>query len=211
MKLTKFEHSCMDITEGTDRLIIDPGIFSPSLTDFANITALVVTHFHPDHLDKEKVAKITKQNPQVKIFTTQEVADEIKNPNVTVPETNKTYTAGAFTLEFFGKDHAVIMESYPLAQNLGVLVNNKLYHPGDSFTACPKPHTVLSVPVMAPWLKFSEVAEFATQSSATKLIPTHNGFINADGQGLYDRLLGGVATETSKEYAYLAPGDSLDI
>lgn len=211
MKLTKLEHSCMDIKEGADRLLIDPGVFSPSAKDFSNVTAVVITHIHPDHFDITKVTKIIEQNPTVKIYTPQEIADEIKDPHVTVPDTNKTYSAGSLALEFFGEQHAVILPSYPVAQNIAVLVNDKLYHPGDSFTDCPKPHTTLSVPVMAPWLKFSEVAEFISRSGATKLIPTHNGFINADGQSLYDRLVGGVAESTGKEYTFLAPGESLEI
>lgn len=211
MKLTKFEHSCFDITEGTDRLVIDPGVFSPSLTDFANITALVITHVHPDHFDPEKVSKIIAQNPKVKIFTTQEVAKAIKNPLVTVPETNQEFAVGAFQLEFFGGQHAIIAPSYPVNQNYGVLVNSKFYYPGDSLTVCPKVHQVLAVPVMAPWLKFSETATFIPQNSGTKLFAAHNGFVNADGQALYDRLLGMVVEGSDKTYQFLAPGQSLDI
>ncbi len=45
----------MKITKSpTPNLIIDPGIFSPSLTDFTNVHAVVITHIHPDHFDPKK-------------------------------------------------------------------------------------------------------------------------------------------------------------
>jgi hypothetical protein len=211
MKLIKFEHSCLDIQEGSDRLVIDPGVYSPSFQNFANVMALVITHVRPDHFDPTKVQAILKQSPTVQIFTTQEVADELKNSSVTVPEVGKEFTVGTFTLEFFGGQHAPIMPSYPTSQNYGVLVNGKLYYPGDSFTVCPKPHQIMATPVMAPWLKFSEVAELVTNSSAEKLFATHNGFVNSDGQALCDRLMSGVAEQTKKSYQFLASGESIEI
>lgn len=210
MKLTKFEHSCLDIKEGNERLIIDPGVYSPSLKDYANITAVVITHIHPDHFDEAKLEGIMQANPAVQIFTTQEVADKLNSKAATVPEVGKQFKAGAFTLEFFGGQHAPIALTYPTNQNYGVLVNDTLYHPGDSFTPCPKPHTTLSLPVMAPWLKFSETADFLAQDSATVIFPTHNGFLNDDGRDLYARLIP-MAAGQGKKYQYLAPGESLEI
>lgn len=211
MKLTKYEHACLDLREGSSRLVIDPGVFSSNFSDYNNVTALVITHVHPDHFDEAKVAKLLDSNPKLQIFTTQEVADKLKSPAVHVPEIYKDYVVGDFTLQFCGGQHATISPSYPDAQNFAVLVNQKLFYPGDSLVQCEKPHTVTAVPAMAPWLKFSEAAEFVEKDTAQMIFPTHNGFINKDGQALYDRLFSATAEGAGKQYQFLAPTTSIEI
>ncbi len=210
MKITKYEHSCLDIFEGNTRIIIDAGVFSKSCADFSNVAAVVVTHIHPDHFDPDKLDKIVSANPSVQIFTTAEVAKEFSK-NVKVAEEGKPYKVGDITLEFFGKEHAKISPDYPAAQNIGLLVNDKLFYPGDSFTQCPKPYKVLAVPTMAPWLKFSETADYLKAASGKIVFPSHDWFINADGQALYDRLIGAACQQLGKEYKFIAPGESLEV
>jgi L-ascorbate metabolism protein UlaG (beta-lactamase superfamily) len=213
MKITKLEHACLDITQGSDRLIVDPGIFSASLTNFAGVTALVITHIHPDHLDIEKVKAILQQSPNVQTFSTPEVAERLSGTQVTVPEVGQQYTVGAFTLEFFGGQHAQIIEGYPapgLDHNVGVLINETLYYTGDSLVACPKPHAVLATPSMAPWLKTVEAANFITADTANRVFPTHNHFLSPDGEGIINNLLSGVAERSNKTYLALQPGESIE-
>lgn len=208
--MTKYEHACLDIRVGNSRLIVCPGKFTTSLKDFSDVTAVVITHIHADHFDKEKINAITAANPGVKIYTTREVADELGDKAI-VALPGKPAHVGDFTLEFFGKLHAEIDSNYPLAENVGVLANDTLYYPGDSFTICPKSYRLLAVPIHAPWLKFSETADFIRKSPAQKLFPTHNGFVNNDGNALYQRLLENVCQETSKTHFFIKPGESLEL
>ncbi|CAN5360505.1 MBL fold metallo-hydrolase [soil metagenome] len=210
MKITKLEHACLDITNENTRLIVDPGIWTNPLSDLSNIKALVITHVHPDHCDPDKVQAIVGANPNIQIFSTQQVADKLRIPLVEVPEIGKAYTIGAIKLEFLGGQHATIMDGHPPDQNFGILVNDTLYYPGDSFTPCSKPHTVSAVPAVAPWLKFSETVEFLAQDSATSIFPTHNNILNENGTNLLNRLLSGVADEQHKTFHALRPGESLD-
>lgn len=209
MQLTKFEHSCLDITAPGGRIIIDPGIYSKSLTDLSAITALVITHVHGDHFDPEKVTAIIAANPDIQIFSTQEVADKI-DAKVTVPELDHVYEVAGTTLEFFGGQHAFITDK-PVAENYGVLLGNILYYPGDSLVSCPKPHSITAVPAQAPWLKFSEAADFVAADSASRIFLTHNAFLSEAGLALHDRLFGGAAEATGKELVTLQPGDSIEI
>lgn len=211
MKITKYEHACLDIKEGGDRLVIDPGVYSASLADFSGITALVITHIHQDHFDIEKVNKIIADNPSVHIFTTQEVAEQIKDGELIVVSNNIEHQVGQFKLEFYGDQHATIDDSYPVCHNTGVLVNEVLYYPGDSLTACPKPYEILAQPTMAPWLKFSEAVPFIEASPASRIFPSHNGFLNSDGQALYDRLFKSVSEQKNKTYQFIAPGESIEV
>ena len=212
MKITKLEHACLDITDTDGRLIIDPGIYATSLSDFTGITAVVVTHVHADHLDESKILKITEQNPNVPIFCTEQVASKLsENFNITVPNIDAAYKAGSFTLEFFGGQHAIIMDNMPQDQNYGVLVNDALYYPGDSLTPCPKPHKVLALPAMAPWLKLSEAVAFMRQDDAKEVFPSHVQFMSKEGADLHNRLYSGSAEQSDKKYTALAPGESLEV
>lgn len=211
MQITKYEHACLDVRDGTSRLVIDPGVYSGSFTDLAGIDAVAITHAHADHFDPDKIAAIIAQNPDVHVFATEEVAQQLNHPGVTVPNREEPIAVGNLTLTFYGTEHAMIDPSYPAAQNMGVLVNNVLYYPGDSFTMCPENYQILAVPIHAPWLKFSETADFVRKSSAGKLFPAHNGFINDDGHALYTRLLTNVCTETNKELITLKPTESIEL
>jgi L-ascorbate metabolism protein UlaG (beta-lactamase superfamily) len=213
MKITKLEHACLDITHGPSRLIIDPGAFAASLTEVTGITAVVITHVHQDHFDEEKVQQILVANPEVQVFTTQQVADKLSSAKVTVPQPDKQYSAGDFTFEFFGEMHDFIFDELqiPQDQNHGVLVNDRLYYPGDSFTPCPKDHTTLAVPSNGPWMKLEEARVFMTQDSAQTVFPTHFGFMNEAGFDLTNSLLSMAAQQAGKAYSVLKPGESLEV
>jgi L-ascorbate metabolism protein UlaG (beta-lactamase superfamily) len=213
MKLTKLEHACIDISHGSSRLIIDPGVFAESLTNLSNITALVITHVHQDHFNEDKVKQILDQNPDVQVFSTQQTAEKLAGAKVTVPEVGKQYTAGDFNFEFFGGQHDYIFDELqiPQDQNYGVLVNDRLYYPGDSFSPCPKPHTVLAVPCNAPWMKLEEARAFMEADGATTVFPTHYAFTNEAGLGLTNNLLSMRAEAAGKTYTFLKPGESLEI
>lgn len=187
------------------------GMFATSLSDITNVLVVVVTHVHPDHLDPENLGKIISRNPDVKILTTIEVANDLKIPQVETAERNNTYSVGPFQLEFFGEMHAVVSPDFPPPHNIGVLVNENIYYPGDSFTHSPKPYTVLALPIMAPWLKFSDSLEFIKKSPAKTLVPTHNGFINETGEDVYERWFNPACEKLGKTYQRLKPLESLTI
>lgn len=214
MKITKLEHACLDITVGNSRLIVDPGGWTSPLDDYNDVAALVITHVHADHFDPEKVQAIIDANPKVQIFTTDQVASKITGGTVTVATVGQQYHVGDITLEFFGGQHAAIMEGYPPAgadHNFGVLVNDTLYYPGDSLTSCPKSHTVLAVPAAAPWLKLVEAVEFMAADSANEVFPTHNNIVNENGEMLLNNLLGSSAGQQGKTYHALKPGESIEV
>jgi glyoxylase-like metal-dependent hydrolase (beta-lactamase superfamily II) len=208
MNIIKYEHACIDIRVEKSRLIIDPGIFSMSLTDLASIDVLIITHVHPDHLDEQKVRAIIAANPNIKVFSTHEVAIKLSDLIVIVPELEKVYTELGVTLEFFGQLHASILPSIPQVQNFGVLVNSELYYTGDSFTPCPKPHTMLGITVSAPWMKLSEAVDFISQDSATTIFPCHDGFLNDSGRALINGLLRTVVEATHKTYTILGTDET---
>ncbi|MFP3381565.1 hypothetical protein SB767_35190, partial [Bacillus sp. SIMBA_069] len=77
--------------------------------------------------------------------------------DITVVHPGDSVEAGPFSLRFFGGRHAVIHESIPVVDNVGVLVNDTLYYAGDSFSIPEGVEVdVLAAPAGAPWMKIAE-------------------------------------------------------
>lgn len=210
MRITKYEHACLDIQHNNTRIIIDPGKFSKSLTNYANIDALVITHIHSDHFDPSIINKISAKNPGLKIWTTEEVAKELGD-KTTVARLQNIEKIGEISLEFFGENHAEIDPETPVAQNFGVLIDNKLYYPGDSFTECPKPFEVLAVPASAPWLRIGQTIPLMKNSQCKQVFPTHNALLSEAGHSVTNIWLEKFAERYNKVFNNLKPGDFIEI
>ena len=210
MTITKYEHACLDIKENTSRLIVCPGVFTKSLTDLTGITAVVITHAHADHLDPSIIQEIIKNNPHVTFYTTDEAKKEIAT-NCQTAQPGESVTVGDFTLEFFGTNHAEIDPKTPVLQNIGVLVNNKLYYPGDSFTECPTQFSVLAVPASAPWLRVAQTIPLIEKSNCQTVFPTHNALLSEAGHQVTNNWLRTFTERSGKKFVFLQPGDSLEV
>ena len=55
MKMTKFTHSCVRFEQGGNVLVLDPGTFSEVEEALDGANAILVTHEHADHLDRDRV------------------------------------------------------------------------------------------------------------------------------------------------------------
>lgn len=210
MKVTKYEHSCVVLEEQGSRLVIDPGTFSKSFTDFSNIAGVVVTHVHPDHFDLSCVLKILQANPEAFVYSVGAVSQELAgHPHKTLKSGDREQ-CGPFHLAFFGGQHATIHESYPALDNIGVLVNNSFYYGGDSFQLPGVPVQVLAVPLSAPWMKVSEAMDYLVAVSPQVAFPMHNAVLSDIGNGIHNRILTSVAEQNDIAYKVLEPGDSFD-
>jgi len=211
MKVTKFEHACLLVEEGRGSLIIDPGQFSASLPKPQNVEAIVITHIHPDHFDPEKIKEIIENNPDVKIFSTTEVVDELGKLNISAQSVTDgdAISSTSFSLQFFGDTHAQIHNDYPVAQNSGVFVNKDLYYPGDSFTVPDKPVNILAVPLSGPWLKASEVIDFIRSVKPKITFPTHDALFNEIGHEVMGNWAERACQDVGSEYRLLKPGESI--
>ncbi|MEO0048896.1 MAG: hypothetical protein RL556_228, partial [Actinomycetota bacterium] len=185
MKLIKHAHACLELVEGEQRLIIDPGFYSEAMDGRKNVQAVVITHMHDDHCFETQLDRILKSSPNAKIFGTDEVvarlaAADAKYGAVAVHH-GDWHEVGNFNLEFFGDMHAEIHRSIPLIQNCGVMVNDKLYYPGDSFTAPDRKVELLACPSSAPWLKISDVIDFVSEVKPARVFATHNIHLSHQG------------------------------
>ncbi|TFD28942.1 MBL fold metallo-hydrolase [Cryobacterium cryoconiti] len=212
MKLTKLEHAALVLDKGGRRLFVDPGSFTSPLTDTARAAAIVITHEHPDHWTPEQLDRIISMNPDIPIFGPAGVAAAAPDYPVTVVAAGDTVVAEPFTLRFFGGTHAVIHETIPVIDNLGVLVDDELYYGGDSF-ALPEGVTVqtLAVPAGAPWLKISEVMDYVLALAPRRTFPTHEMGLSRGGKDLSNARIKWATEQNGGDFLPLEPNESLDL
>ena len=216
MKLTKLEHAALILELSGRKLYIDPGSFTTALTGTAGAVAVVITHEHADHWTPEQLGRIVDMNSDLRIFAPAGAARAIAAVNadlqVTTVQAGDEIEVAPFSLRFFGATHAIIHESIPVIDNVGVLVNDEFYYAGDAFTV-PEGVTVgtLAVPAAAPWMKISEAMDYVLAVQPKRSFTTHEMLLSRAGKDLSNARIQGVTEQGGGEFFALEPGDSLDL
>ena len=204
MKLTKYQHACLVLEKESEKIVIDPGAFSHDFIVPHSVVAIVITHEHPDHLDESKITALLAANPKAIIIAHESIVGRFTQYQTQTAKPDEPFQVGPFSLRFFGGVHETIAEGIPVPPNYGVLVDERLYYPGDSFVV-PEGVTVkeLAVPASAPWLKLSESMRFLSTVKPSFAFPTHDAILSDDGKALVDRLLATVAASQNTKYSRL--------
>lgn len=205
LQLTKYEHACFTVTKDSQVLVVDPGSFTTDFIAPEHVVGVIITHDHPDHYDPEMVAAIMDKNPDAMIVAHASITDSIEVFQSLTVEPGDSLSLGLFDLEFFGGEHAEISAGVVPPANLGVMIDDLLYYPGDSFVA-PGDRSVdtLALPIAAPWLKVSEVIEFLHAVHPRAAFPTHDAILSSSGQALLDRMLTAAATQAGISYTRIS-------
>ena len=212
MRITKHEHAALRIDHEGQALLVDPGGFTTLSGDLDDVTAVVVTHQHPDHFDLTNLERVHDAAPHAPVYAPAGVATAAPGAEVTIVAPGETVTVGAFTLRFFGGEHAVIHDSIPRIQNLGVLINDELYYPGDSY-AIPEGVEVqtLAAPLGAPWLKIGEAMDFVLAVRPRRAFGTHDMTLSQIGRDMHRERLRWATEQDGGEFFDLDPGDALEV
>jgi L-ascorbate metabolism protein UlaG (beta-lactamase superfamily) len=211
MQITKLEHACLVLEKDSQRVILDPGSYTRPVGDYQNVLAVVITHMHDDHCSEEQLQAILASNPGVKIFGTDEVCKRLAKFETTAVHHGDFYSEGPFALEFFGDMHAEIHRSIPLIQNCGVMINDQLYYPGDSYTQPDRKVEILACPTSAPWLKIGDVMDFVSAVKPKRCFPTHNVHLSEIGHELNNGRVKLVTEAGEGTFEYLTPGQSIEL
>jgi len=180
MKITKFGHACFLIEEGNARILLDPGSFStvPKLPD---LSAVLVTHEHFDHLDVEVIRRLRLENEAVQIITHAGVGTKLIEAGIAYTEIQdgEEIDVAGVTVRSFGVDHAPIYGPVP-CQNTGFMVADRFFYPGDAFVVPPTRVEILALPTGAPWMKLAEAIDYAKQVDPKVIIPAHDALYIAE-------------------------------
>lgn len=210
MKLTKYGHACLLVEEQGVRLLIDPGSFSSGFEDLSGISAILYTHQHFDHFDPSKFKLIQRNNPGVRILADEGTAAQIRpyTPNVTVAHHGEAAEIGGVTVEVIGREHAVIHSSISGIPNVGYLIAGRLFHPGDAFTPVGKEVDILALPLVAPWSKFQETADYLLEIKPRIAFPIHEAI--ASVPQMYMGMLEEIINDRDIDLRPLGPGETLE-
>lgn len=210
MKLTKYEHACFTLEKAGKLLIVDPGAYTTDLGAPENVVAIVVTHNHADHFDPNALGAIIAHNPDAVIYAPHDVTEQLGEtlPNQAV-SAGEHLDATPFSLEFFGGKHATIHPDLPHPINLGVMIDDRLYYPGDSYTNPAKPVEILALPTAAPWMKMEEAFDFLMEIKPRLAFPTHDALSSDIGKSMPDNMMPMFAEKVGATYQRLT--EPLDI
>lgn len=209
MELIKYGHACFTLEKDDQLIVVDPGGFSLDFIAPEHVIGVILTHQHQDHFDHEQLTSIIDKNPEAIVIAPEELTSKIEVFETKAAHPGESLEIGPFSLEFFGGEHAVIHPSLPTIANIGVLINDLIYYPGDSFVLPGRSVDTLALPVAAPWLKISETMDFLTAVHPRLAFPTHDAILSDVGKEIIDSRL--QATADASDIIYQRISSPLDI
>ena len=110
MLLRKLGHSCLLAEEAGAGILFDPGCFAHGLADLRDLTAVLITHIHEDHLDFGALQSVLAANPAARIISDEASAAALADRGVRAEAVREgdVLDLGLPVSVAHGRDHAVI-------------------------------------------------------------------------------------------------------
>lgn len=191
MQITHYGHACVLVETGSSRLLFDPGAFSAGFEDARELSAILITHQHYDHLDLEKLQPLLDANPDVQLFADSGSAAQLAEKGIAARAVSpgETFDVAGTTIDTLGGDHAVIHPDIPMIPNVAYLLDGFL-HPGDSLFVPQQPVDILAIPTGAPWLKAGEAVDYLRAVAPRVAVPIHEAVLSHPPMvyGMFEKL-----------------------
>jgi L-ascorbate metabolism protein UlaG (beta-lactamase superfamily) len=181
--------------------------------DLEDVVGVIVTHEHPDHWTPEHIRRIVERNPGARVlgpqgFATAAAGGEFE---VEVVHPGDTVDVEGFELRFFGGKHAVIHESIPVIDNVGVLVDGEFFYGGDSLEVPDVEVPTLAAPIGGPWQKVGEAIDYVLAVKPQRVFPVHDQPLSVAGRSSWAPRIQWAAEQVGASFHDLAPGESIDV
>jgi L-ascorbate metabolism protein UlaG (beta-lactamase superfamily) len=209
VELTKYDHACVRLEKNGKVLVIDPGTFTRDpVLDGAD--AVLITHEHFDHVD---VAKLKAASPELEIWTCEGVAAGLAEVpgKVQVVRHGDAFETAGFRVRAFGEWHARNHPDVPVVQNVGFLVDDEVFYPGDALTIPDVEVPTLLVPTGAPWMKLMEMVEYLRSVRPARAYSTHDALYSDRALPLVDAWLKMEADKQGADIRRLPVGASVTL
>ena len=195
MHLTHLGHACLLVETDGARVLMDPGVFSDGFADLTDLTAVVVTHQHSDHVDVERLPALLAANPGARLVAEPETAHQLRDASLDAQPLHPgdEIDLDGVPLRAAGGHHAVIHPDIPRVGNVGLMLGRStsdggsglLLHPGDAYDVAPSGVDVLALPLWAPWSKTWEMVEYLRAVSPAVAVPVHEGPLQPPARAIY--------------------------
>ncbi|MBO0680130.1 MBL fold metallo-hydrolase [Mycolicibacterium sp. S2-37] len=194
MQLTHFGHSCLlasfsDPSGADTTVLFDPGTFSHGFEGITGLSAILITHQHPDHADTERLPALLEANPDAALYCDPQTAQQLGGSWRAV-HAGDEFTVGHLTVRGVGGRHAIIHPELPEIDNISYLLGDadhpaRFMHPGDALFEPGEPVDVLATPAAAPWMKISEAVDYLRAVAPARAVPVHQGIVDPSARGIY--------------------------
>ncbi|BBH69434.1 MBL fold metallo-hydrolase [Actinoplanes sp. OR16] len=190
MELTKHAHACVTFTDGARTLLVDPGTFTPNAAELISAAdAVLITHEHFDHFDEAALNAELERRPGLRVFGPESIRAKLGGRAEVVRKGDRFEAAG-FEVATHGTTHAIIHADIPVIDNVGYLVEGRVFHPGDSYATPDAAVETLLLPTSGPWTKFGEAADFVRAVRPARVVQIHELMLSELGQNSARMLLG---------------------
>ncbi|MEV0852378.1 MBL fold metallo-hydrolase [Nocardia fluminea] len=194
LAVTSFGHSALRLQRDGRSLVIDPGVLAPT-SAFDDVTAFLITHDHPDHVNIDMVATALAADPRSRLWAPEGVADSLASAGVSADQLDvvtdsRVFEAAGMTVEAIVGVHAEVHDTLPSPVNLAFVIDRRMLHPGDAFPALPDgiDIEVLFLPVSGPWMRFADAVDYVAALRPRVVVPIHDGDLNDVGLTLTDQM-----------------------
>lgn len=200
VRITHLGHACLLLETGDVRVLVDPGGFSSGFEELTDLSAVLLTHAHPDHVDVEKLPQLLEANDGAVLAAEPELAAQLHHLGAAPLHPGEHLDlggGGTVRVEAVGGEHALIHPEVPLLGNVGLLVRAAgepvVFHPGDSYAVVPRGVEVLALPVNAPWATSAMTVDFLRAVAPGVAVPVHDALLSPAGRSVYLGNLGRLA------------------
>ncbi len=181
MKITKYPQSCFLIKYNGMNILIDPGTYVFNLmninpSDFRNIDIVLLTHEHSDHTYPEALKEIY-QNNKCPIICNKPVYDILQKELVPseVLKYGDINEIKGVKIKGTKSTHGDLPSGKLKPEVIGFLIDNKIYHPGDTVYLKEKPYAdVVFVPICGTVvMDAAHAVKFVKDINPKLVIPMH--------------------------------------
>jgi L-ascorbate metabolism protein UlaG (beta-lactamase superfamily) len=203
--LLRLSDSCLQISTNRHVTLIDPGFHTfdsgeVDLETIGDVTRVLITHEHTDHLKPEFVRWLVDRRRDVTVHGNQSVVDLLARHGI---EASTSQPDGVTAEE---AQHEMTPAG-TVPPNRAFTVHEVLTHPGDSYRITSTA-PVLALSVMSPWGSARESVEFARRMKPRQVVLVHDFYFGKSGRAWVARFIAGHLKNDGIEVLPLDWGES---
>ena len=206
--IRRLTDSCVLVKTDDAVSLFDPGFHTflegdIDLDTIGDITRVLITHEHLDHVHPGFVAWLLDRGSDVVVHSNQAVADLLAPHDI---EVSVEVPSGVSCEDVL---HGKIA-SGAQPPNRSFTIDGVFTHPGDSREPTVSA-SILALPLLVPWDSVTGAVEFARLLQPTHVLPIHDFYLSESGRARIRGMAGGVLAEDGIEMLDVDWGQELTL